>query len=50
MFAEYIGKFLIESIDFEVVNPGTLPPLVNGKFFLLRKEHVHDNEMPSYWD
>lgn len=30
IFAEYIGKFQIESIDFDVVSLGTLPPVIQG--------------------
>lgn len=32
IFAEYIGKFQIESIEFEKINLGTLPPIFNGEF------------------
>lgn len=30
IFAEYIGKFQIESIEFENLTLGTLPPVING--------------------
>ena len=32
IFAEYIGKFQIKSIDFETLSLGTLPPIVHGKY------------------
>lgn len=31
MFAEYIGKYKIEAIEFEKLSLGTLPPTVHGK-------------------
>uniref|UniRef100_A0A5B7A5P5 Putative synaptotagmin-3 isoform X1 n=1 Tax=Davidia involucrata TaxID=16924 RepID=A0A5B7A5P5_DAVIN len=30
IFAEYVGKFQIESIDFENLSLGTLPPIIQG--------------------
>uniref|UniRef100_A0A5B7BMN6 Putative synaptotagmin-3 isoform X1 n=1 Tax=Davidia involucrata TaxID=16924 RepID=A0A5B7BMN6_DAVIN len=30
IFAEYVGKFLIKSIDFESLSLGTLPPTIHG--------------------
>ncbi|KAK1396439.1 Calcium-dependent lipid-binding (CaLB domain) family protein [Heracleum sosnowskyi] len=30
IFAEYIGKFQCEAIDFEIVSLGTLPPTIHG--------------------
>lgn len=32
IFAEYIGKFQITSIEFERLTLGTLPPVFNGEF------------------
>lgn len=32
IFAEYIGKFQIKSIDFETLSLGTLSPIVHGKY------------------
>lgn len=31
IFAEYIGKFQIETIEFESLSLGNLPPLLYGK-------------------
>lgn len=33
IFDEYIGKFKIESIEFENLTLGTLPPTIHGKFY-----------------
>lgn len=30
MFAEYIGKYKIEEIEFENLTLGTLPPTIHG--------------------
>lgn len=31
IFAEYIGKFQIQSIDFDTLTLGTIPPAIHGK-------------------
>ncbi|CAN6704796.1 unnamed protein product [Malus baccata var. baccata] len=41
IFDEYIGKFQIESIDFERIDMGTLPPIFNG----LEVFETNDNEL-----
>jgi hypothetical protein len=35
MFAEYIGKYKIEAIEFEHLTLGTLPPIIQGRFFMV---------------
>lgn len=32
IFAEYIGKYQIESIDFGNLSLGTLPPIIQGEY------------------
>lgn len=32
MFAEYIGKYQIEAIEFERLSLGTLPPILHGVY------------------
>lgn len=32
IFAEYIGKFQCEAIDFETLSLGTLPPTIHGNY------------------
>lgn len=32
IFAEYIGKYQIEAIEFEQLSLGTLPPIIHGEF------------------
>ncbi|KAA8539302.1 hypothetical protein F0562_025994 [Nyssa sinensis] len=41
IFAEYVGKFQIESIDFENLNLGTLPPIIQG----LKTYETNENEL-----
>ncbi|KAB2595992.1 synaptotagmin-3-like [Pyrus ussuriensis x Pyrus communis] len=41
IFDEYIGKFQIESIEFERIDMGTLPPILNG----LEVFETNDNEL-----
>ncbi|XP_059669668.1 synaptotagmin-3-like isoform X2 [Cornus florida] len=41
MFAEYIGKFYIESIEFENLSLGTLPPTIQG----LKIYETNENEL-----
>lgn len=35
MFDEYIGQYKIESIEFENLSLGTLPPTIHGKFVII---------------
>ncbi|KAB5538960.1 hypothetical protein DKX38_016493 [Salix brachista] len=35
MFAEYIGKYKIKAIEFEHLTLGTLPPIIQGRFFIV---------------
>lgn len=34
IFAEYVGKYMIEAIEFEHLTLGTLPPTIHGKSFM----------------
>lgn len=36
MFAEYIGQYKIERIEFENLTLGTLPPTIQGTFLALQ--------------
>ena len=35
MFAEYIGKYKINAIELEHLTLGTLPPIIQGRFFIV---------------
>ncbi|KAJ6432875.1 hypothetical protein OIU84_019999 [Salix udensis] len=35
MFAEYVGKYKIKAIEFERLTLGTLPPIIQGRFFIV---------------
>ncbi|XP_028098298.1 synaptotagmin-3-like isoform X2 [Camellia sinensis] len=41
IFAEYVGKFQINSIDFETLSLGTLPPIIHG----IKVYEVNENEL-----
>ncbi|KAM7263420.1 hypothetical protein ACFE04_001103 [Oxalis oulophora] len=41
IFAEYIGKYLISSIDFKTLSLGTLPPLFHG----MKIHETNENEL-----
>ncbi|CBI32744.3 unnamed protein product, partial [Vitis vinifera] len=42
IFAEYIGKFQIKSIDFETLSLGTLSPIVHGKYSSIKTNEVNE--------
>lgn len=41
IFAEYIGKYKIESIKFKNLTLGNLPPTIHGEFRLLKYIYIY---------